>query len=198
MQGDRNLRDVCVTETRADDHLGRELHAGALLIEFEIVPLGKAAQTAVDVVDRGLEPPSGKAGEERVADVPVRERHGTWRNGSTSTGKTAPLNEVVACAQRCHELRDLEEVVAVVGVSHNDELPVRCLDSSHQRTAVAGSFHMNQPRAELLGNRLRSVGAPIVCDHDLAVNARIPQSALRLFDAGTECLCLVQARDDDR
>ena len=67
-----------------------------------------------------------------------------------------------------------------------------------QRRAVAARGDGDDARAAFVGDLLRAVGAAVVGDDHLAVDAVSASEALRLVDAGAERLGLVQARQHDR
>ena len=84
-------------------------------------------------------------------------------------GSRQPCDEVVAVAQLLDELRQLEEVVAVVSVAHDDEAAARGGDAALQRVAVAAARDTSTTRApRRRGDLLRAVGAAVVGDDDLA------------------------------
>ena len=193
VQLDRHLGDARVAQARPDDHLGRELHPRAALAERLVVALPEAAQPAVDVVHRRAEPAPHEHREHRVAPPAVQEGHRAGEDRAAAGRQAAPLHERVAGAQLLDELRDLAEVVAVVGVAHDHPAAARRGDAAHERRAVATVLDRDDARTEPLGDLLGAVGAAVVGDDDLAGDAGLGQAAPRLLDAGRERVRLVEA-----
>src|SRR6185369_15519229 len=152
---------------------------------------------AVDVAHRGPEPGPQQPGEDRVPPA-VQGGHGTRQDPPAAALQPAALDQVVALPQLGDELRQLEEVVAVVGVPHHDQAPPRGGDAAHQRVAVAGRVDDHDPGAAPGGDPAGVVGAAVVGDHDLAGDPHLVDRRPGLLDAGAEGLRLVEARHDDR
>jgi hypothetical protein len=106
-----------------------------------------------------------------------RRRRAEPATAAASAGEPATLDEVVPLAQLVDELRDLEEIVAVVGVAHKDELAARGGDPAHERVAVALLGDGHDARPEVFGELLRTVRGAVVRDDDLTTNAVRPQRA---------------------
>ena len=93
---------------------------------------------------------------------------------------------------------EVGEVVGVVGVAHDD---VACRGRPRcrlQGAAVAACARRGTTRAPCVaGDLLRAVGAAVVGDDDLAVDAQPLEGCDGLGDAGADRAGLVQARHDD-
>src|SRR5262249_23678628 len=107
-------------------------------------------------------------------------------------------HQVVALAQPDEEVVEVGEIVAVVAIAHDDVAPARCADSGEQRAAVAAGGDVDYTRAPTARDLLRAIGAAVVGDDDLAVDARIAQIPFGLLDAGSQRFRLVEARHQDR
>ena len=101
----------------------------------------------------------------------MQERHRAGHHRAAPCGQAAALHEVVTLTQALHEPRDLEEVVAVVGIAHDDEPAARGVDAGHQRVAVALVRHMDDTRAVPLGDGHRPIFAAVVGNNHFAVDA---------------------------
>ncbi len=93
---------------------------------------------------------------------------------------------------------DLEEVVAVVRVAHDDVGPARRVDRTHQRGAVAPFVDVHHTRPHPLGDPGRAVAAAVIPDDHLAFDSLLGEHALHLANAGLEGVRLVEARHHDR
>src|SRR5262245_53768908 len=81
--------------------------------------------------------------EDRIAEPSVRERHCAWHDSSTPRRKPAALNPICSFAESLDKLRDLTEIVAIVGVPHNNELAACRRNASHQSITISLSFDVN-------------------------------------------------------
>ena len=70
--------------------------------------------------------------------------------------------------QLLQQPRRLQEIVAVVGVAHNDVPAARRADPAHERAPVAPLRDCRHPCAHLRGDLLRPVGTAVICHNDLA------------------------------
>ena len=95
-----------------------------------------------------------------------------------------------------HEARDVAKVVAVVGISHDDELATGSGDAAHQGVAVSLGGNAHNAGSQLLGDFDRTVGAAVVGHDNLARDVGVRNRALRLADAGGQRLFLIQTRHD--
>ena len=65
------------------------------------------------------------------------------------------------------------EIIAIIGIAHDDELASRRSDSAHERAAIAPSLYFHQPHAFPYSNLLRSIRAAVVSDDDLSFDLKI-------------------------
>ena len=195
LQCGRYLDQRVPGERGAYDQLGGELHARHAESERPDALPVEAADAAVEVAD--LLQPEHEASDprqDRVAQIPVQERHGT---GSDAALEPVAHDHVVALAQLVDERAEVGQVVGVVRVGHDDVPPAGRLDAGHQCAAVAADRGGHHAGPVLLGDALRTVGRPVVADQDLAVDAEVVQALAGLLDAHGERLRLVETRQDD-
>ena len=67
----------------------------------------------------------------------MRGRHSTRQDVSATGGEAATLDQLEARPELFHELWDLFEVVAIIGVSHHYPSPPRCPNASDESVSVA-------------------------------------------------------------
>ena len=94
----------------------------------------EGTESAVEVADGNAEEDAADGGENRVAEIAVERRHGSGLDGA---GEAVAHDEVVAFVEFWEEARKMFEVVAGVGVGHEDVLAARGLDTGDEGGAVA-------------------------------------------------------------
>ena len=128
-------------EARLDDHLRGELHPRAPLVELAgSSRLREAAQA------RSTRRGSGALNHRRASQENIGLPHQRWSNGIAPGSTRAAARLAAGSPGRgrsprrsfVHEPGELEEVVAVVGVAHDDVLAPGGRDAAHQRAAVPG------------------------------------------------------------
>ena len=177
-------------QRRLDHHLARELHAWALELEVEHRLAREAAQAAMEVADRDLEEQPADEGEHRIAEIAVQGGHGALCDAAL---EPVAHDQVRAVAQLCDHGVQVLEIVAVVGVAHDDVLAAGGRDAADQGRAVAALGHGDQARAVRLGDGLGAVGGAVVGDQHLARDAGALEEAAGLVDADRQRFRLVQA-----
>ena len=90
-----------------------------------------------------------------------------------------------------------EEIVAVVGVAHDEVLAAGCGDAAHEGVAVAAAGDVDDASAEFASDLLGAVGAAVVADDDFAGDVVFAEDAHGFFDAGADGVRLVEAGHDD-
>lgn len=85
------------------------------------------------------------------------------------------------------------EIVAIVGVAHDDITPSGGRDASAQRRTVAAFGNRHDARPAGFRDRLRPVAAAVVGDEHLTVHRGAAEKIVRLVDAAPDGLSLVQA-----
>ena len=113
------------------------------------------------------EQPAEKA-QHRIAEIAVQRRHGA---GLDAAREAIAHDQFGAVAQPRHEGVERGEIIAVVGVAHDDVAAAGRGDAAEQRRAVALCGDRHDARAERVGDLLRAVGAAIVGDQHLAGDA---------------------------
>src|SRR6185437_1185300 len=189
-----HLGDAQTVKRRLDHHFERELHSGR--IEFQAADriAAKAAQPAIEVVDGRVEDGASEQGQQRIADVAVKRRHGAFGDAAA---EAVADDEIEPVGQPRDETVETAKIVAVVGIAHDDQFAARRVNAGLQRVAVAPRRHGDDPRAERCGNIARSVGAAIVGNHDFAGISLFREEGLCLANARFECPRLIEARHQD-
>ena len=191
----RHLGDGEPVERRAHHHLARELHAGGPQVQRKNGVAAQATQAAVEIADAGAEEHPPDQAEHGIAEIAVQERHGARRDAA---GEAVAHHEVGAVAQPRQKQLEAGEVVAVVGVAHDDVAAARRRDPGPQRRPVAALGDGDDARAARQRIFHRSVARAVVGDQDFAGDAGAGEEALGLVDAGRDGLGLVEAGHQDR
>jgi hypothetical protein len=103
-------------------------------------------------VDRRAEPTAGDPRQERIAEPPVQRGHRAGQDDAAPRWESAALDQVEALPELGYEPRHVAEVVAIVGVAHDDERAPGGRDGAHEGVAVAPGRDVYDPRAEALGD----------------------------------------------
>jgi hypothetical protein len=132
-----------------------------------------------------------------VADPAVFPGHGARDDLSPASWHAAAHDEVGAGAELFDEGFDFSEVVAEIGVTHDEESSVGGFHSGAEGVAVAFFGDIDNVGAELAGYVLGSVGAAIVGDEDFALDSGSRESALGCGNAIGQCFSLIEAGHED-
>jgi hypothetical protein len=89
------------------------------------------------------------------------------------------------------------KIVAIIGVPHDDEAPLRSSNATHQGPAIATSCHWHETRPQTCGNRLRTIRATIIRYDDFALYLLLTQCLLGFFNARRQGIRFIQAWHDD-
>src|SRR5262245_59425029 len=84
VQRNRYFGNAHPIQARLDDHLGRELHARAALVEAVVKFLCETPQSAVDIMNWGVKPLLHHQREYGIAQPAMRKWHGTWHHPATT------------------------------------------------------------------------------------------------------------------
>ena len=117
-----------------------------------------------------------------------------------ATAEAVAHDEVEAAAvDGVDEAGGVAEVVAHVGVAHDDDGGAGVFDGAHQRRAVAADVDVDVDVRGYggAGDVLAAVCGAVVADDDLAVDAGAGEHRSRLGDAGADGLCFVQTGHHD-
>jgi hypothetical protein len=88
----------------------------------------------------------------------------------------------------------VKEIVAVVGIAHNDVVATRCGDAPHQGISITLSFDVNDARAESFRDLDRPIGAPIVSNDDFPGDVGSLDGLLCFLNARAHSLRFIQTR----
>ncbi len=193
-EGGGDLGHAEAGEGGFDDHLGGELHAGGAEVEGEDGVATEGTEAAVEVADGDAEEDAADGGEDGIAEIAVEWRHGAGFDGA---GEAVAHDEVVAFVEFGEEAGQMFEVVAGVGVGHEDVLAAGGFDSGDEGGAVAADGDVDDAGAFVGGDLLGAVGAAVVGDDDLAGDVVVAECGDGLPDAEGECLCFVKAGHKD-
>ncbi len=130
-------------------------------------------------------------GKHWIAQVTVQRRHSARLYPPL---ETVPHHQVIALPQLLYERRQMQEVVAVVCVPHDDIFPKGAVTAPNQGCAVSLLWHMHDPCPFLFGNLLGAVGTSVVRNYNFPIHAAFRQEFLGFADTYGQCLCLVKAR----
>ena len=67
----------------------------------------------------------------------MREGHRPGHHPPAPGGQTAALHKIKAFSKFCEKLRDFEEIVTVIGISHDHKFSARGLYPAHESTAIS-------------------------------------------------------------
>src|SRR5260370_23118053 len=137
MECDGNIQDPSSLQAGLDDHFRRELHSGATLPKPLVQLLREAPQPAIHVVNRRVKPMPGQEGEERIAKPTVKEGHRSGKHPPAARLQPASLDELVSLSKLVDEPRNLEKIVTIVGVAHDDVASSGGGDPPHESAPVA-------------------------------------------------------------
>ena len=193
-EGGGDLGHAEAGEGGFDDHLAGELHAGGAEVEREDGVAAEGAKAAVEVADGDAEEDAADGGEDGVAEVTVKRWHGSGLDGA---GEAVAHDEVVAFVEFWEEAGEVFEVVAGVGVGHEDVFAAGGLDAGDEGGSVAADGHVDDAGAFVGGDLLRAVGAAVVGDYDLAGDVVVAKGGDGLANAESESLCFVEAGHKD-
>src|SRR5882757_2604709 len=178
-----------------DDKLEGKLHTGAAQIQFVVESAPESPHAAVAVAYSRAEEKIHQPAQTGIAKIFVQRRHGA---GLDAAAKAIAHDQVVAPAQFVDEIWDFAEIIAVVGVAHDDVFTAGGGDAGLQRRAVAPLGDADYGGSIVLGNFNRAIGRAVVRDNHFAVQARTANSGERLLHAKCQGVCFIEARYDDR
>ena len=176
----RNLRDLHPQFCRLDDKLEREFHARSPRVNFLVKALGKSAHAAIRIPHTRMEKIVQDGSDDGISQMLMQNRHCA---GLDFAAKAISHDQFGTRAPLGNEQRDLGEIVAVVGISHHNELPFCFLDSLAQCAAIATSSGVHHAGAVFVGDFKRAVGRTIVSDNNLSGNACLSEGCQCFIDA---------------
>src|ERR1043166_4547694 len=144
---------------------------------------------------RALEQKPADESQYRIAEILVQRRHCVRLD---TAAKAIAHDQIVAFAQFLNKWHQVDEVVRIVGVAHDDEPSARRANSTHEGAAVTLRSHIDHATSALRRQTRRAVSRSIVGDHDFAIDAVRFNEAASFVDADLERFGLVETRHDDR
>src|SRR6185369_13523830 len=102
--------------------------------------LVESAQSTVKITARTIEEQPSDSREHGITEIPVQPGH---RIPLDTSFETVTHHQVETVTQLVEERTEVTEVVAVVGVPHDDRTAAGCLNPAEQGTAVTFFGHMN-------------------------------------------------------
>ena len=106
-----------------------------------------------------------ESAQNRITQIPVQRWHRPRRD---PTPKSITHHEVVSFTQFFDKRSECGKIVTVVRIPHDDVPASGRLDPAHQSVAIAFGLDRHDSCALGLGDRLRTIGATVVSDNDLA------------------------------
>ena len=164
-QDDRNFRDARSDLRSFDDELKRELHTRSAQIEPVIDGTSEATHPAVDVAYACAKKEIQKPCKARIADEPVKQRHGALLD---ATPETISHHEIVTLTQFVDKMRHLAKVVGVIGIAHNNENTSGRRYPRFQGGTISTRRDSCHPGAASFRKFDRSISRAVVGDHYLA------------------------------
>ena len=98
---------------------------------------------------RRVEEPAAEKAQHRVAEIAVQSRHSARLDAA---GEAIADHKLAAVVEPAQEAVESEEIIAVVGIAHNDVGAARRRDAGLQRVAVALCRHGDHAGAERIGD----------------------------------------------
>src|ERR1700676_57299 len=175
-----NLRNAKAEGGRLDDHLIGVFHSLCAQPQLLDHLSAKRPKTAIDIPNRRLKKQPGYRREDGVAQILMQRRHGPRQD---SAFEAIPHYQVVTFPQFVDKQVGLREVVAVVGIAHQDVAASRCSDASAQCAPVAAYLNRNYARPVCCRNLLRSVRAAVIAADHFPADSVLLHCAKRFLDA---------------
>src|SRR5579883_2648017 len=187
-QDDGYLRDSRANLRGLDHELEREFHARAAHIQAVVYRSREASHPAITVSDARAEQRIQERRQSGVAEISVQERH---RAGLDTPKEAITHHQVIALAKLLDEIRHFAEVVAVIGIAHDDVGSAASCNSRLQRGAIAARLDSNHPGSVSFRDFNRAVGRAVVSDDDLAAQPGFLERRAGLINAKSQRICLV-------
>src|ERR1700722_1891270 len=150
----RHLSYSQPSDGRLHHHLRSELHARRLKVKVEHGVAVETPQAAMEVATGGMEKQPADGGQDRIAEVAMEWRH---RAGGDAALETISHDQRVPFAQSGDKVVEPAEVIAVVGIAHDDKTAARGADPAQKGAAISLFGHRNDTCARGCGDLLRTV-----------------------------------------
>jgi hypothetical protein len=144
----------------------------------------------VEVADLVSEEQATNKAQYWIPKVAMERRHGTWRY---PTPKSITHHEIRTSTESFKERRESREVVAVVGIAHDDVPAAGSQDPTEQSVAVSTLGYGDHASASALRYKLTTIRAAVISNDDFSVNVVLCQERDSLPDARTDGLGFIQA-----
>ena len=124
----------------------------------------------------------------------MQPRHGVRRDAAH---ETVSDHKIRSHLERRHERGEITEIIAVVRIAHDDVAAPGSTDSALEGASIPTLRHRDHPRTQLSGDLDRTVRTAVIGHHDLASERGLLEIAMRLLDADSERLFLIEAWNQD-
>ena len=172
VEGDGNLGDTGFGQAGLDDHFCGELHSRALLVEGVVKFAGKTSHAAINIMDGSVKPCAHHEGEHRIADPAMGPRHGAWGDFSAAGGEAAALDKIETLSDFAGEFWNFTEVVAVVGIAHENVLATGGGDATHESGSVTFGRNGDDSSSKFFCDLLGAICAAVISDDDFSRHPR--------------------------
>src|SRR5579859_40838 len=125
-EDDGNLGDAGADLAGLDDKLEGKFHSRAAQVQPVVESAAESAHAAIAIAHSRAEKEIHQPTEAGISEISVQRRHGA---GLDPAAKAIAHDEVIAAAEFIDKIRDLAEIVAVVGVAHDDVFTARSGDA---------------------------------------------------------------------
>ena len=149
----------------------------------------KTAQSALKISNWTFEEKASQPAQTRISQVPVQKRHSLR---SYSSLETISHHQIVSLIKLANEITDLVEIVAIVRISHDNEISSRGGNASPQCAAVATDINRYNPRTKFGCDGLGTIRAAIVRYDHLSAEAETFHCYENLVYTGTKGRALIQ------
>src|SRR5215472_17399885 len=190
MVGDRDLCGAKLGASRLHHYLRRELHPFAM--ERHLVKSGprQRAETAVRVADLKPEEDVEYLRQYRIADAAVTPAH---RFRLDLAGEPRAKHIVEAIRDGLDQFGDRREVIGVIGVAHDNDLPAGYAEPLQVGVSVAAVRLVDDSSPGRHGLEYRTISRSVVRDNDFAAQAGGSDALPRLAHANPNAAFLVEA-----
>ena len=140
-----HFSDAQAGERNADHHFSCKFHPCCR--ETELANSGgfESSKTAVKVSDRNFEKQPTDEAEDRIAQIPMQRWHRTWSNPASE-----PIShyQIGTGAKFFDERRQILEIIAAIGVSHDHVFAASSLNTPQQGSPIAALSNGNDASAQ--------------------------------------------------
>src|SRR5215469_15283111 len=193
-EGGRDFSDSQFQQGCLHDHLGGKLHASRPQFHPAERIQGEAPQAAIEVANWALKEYPSDGRQSRCANPPVLPWHGPRLDAAL---KPVPYDQVISLSQFLDEGQKAREIVAIVGIAHDDVLAACVRTAIKEGCSIAPDWDMDDPGTTSPGNILRTIAGAVIANDNFPLNPALFEKTLSLSNAGFERFPFVQARHQD-